>query len=110
MSAVVSGSKLYYTYSFGSGRHRCHLAQLSIVGGKLTFAQTGPLDRDCFVKQDGAGLRLEKGTFEIFNAWMGGRKIGAIEAKESGFAVLDDAGKEIERLAGKTIEKKPEKK
>src|SRR5262245_10188722 len=68
MSAVVSGGKLYYTYSFGSGRHRCHLAQLSIVGGKLAFAESGPLlDQDCFVKQDGARLRLEKGEFKKFN-------------------------------------------
>jgi hypothetical protein len=70
MSAVVSGGKLYYTYSFGSGRHRCHLAQLSIVGGKLAFAESGPLlEQDCFVKKDGARLRLEKGEFEKFNAW-----------------------------------------
>lgn len=41
MSAVVSGGKLYYTYSFGSGRHFCRLAQLSIVGGKLTIAESG---------------------------------------------------------------------
>src|SRR5262245_9305425 len=68
MSAVVSGGKLYYSYSFGSGRHRSHLAQLSIVGGKLVFAESGPLlDQDCFVKQDGARLRLEKGEFKKFN-------------------------------------------
>ena len=111
MSAVVSGGKLYYTYSFGSGRHRSHLGQLSIVGGKLVFAESGPLlYQDFFVKQDGARLRLEKGEFEKFNAWKAGRKIGEIAAKESGFAVLNDAGKEIETLAGKTIEEAPEKK
>ena len=111
MSAVVSGGKLYYTYSFGSGRHRSHLAQLSIVGGKLAFAESGSLlDQDCFVKQDGARLRLETGEFEKFNAWKAGRKIGDIAAKESGFAVLNDAGKEIETFTGKVIEEKPEKK
>jgi hypothetical protein len=106
MSAVVSGGKLYYTYSFGSGRHFCILAQLSIVDGKLTFAESGPLlYQDFFVKQDGARLRLEKGEFEKFNSWKAGPKIGEIVAKKSGFAVLNDAGKEIE-LAGKTIEEK----
>jgi hypothetical protein len=107
MSAVVSGGKLYYTYSFGSGRHFCRLALLSIGGGKLTFAESGPLlQHDFFVKKDGVRLRLEKGEYEKFNAWKAGPKIGEIAAKESGFAVLDDAGKEIETLAGKTIEEK----
>jgi hypothetical protein len=111
MSAVVSGGKLYYTYSFGSGRHFCGLAQLSIVGGKLAFAESGLLlNQDCFVKQDGARLRLEKGEFEKFNAWKAERRIGEIAAKESGFAVLNDAGQEIETLAGRTVEAKPEKK
>jgi hypothetical protein len=111
MSAVVSGGKLYYTYSFGSGRHRSHLGQLSFVDGKLVLAESGSLlDEDYFVKQDGARLRLEKGEFEKFNAWKAGRKIGAIAAKDSGFAVLDDANEEIKTLAGKTIEKQPEKK
>src|SRR5947208_2700417 len=65
MSAVVSGGKLYYTYSFGSGRHFCRVAQLSIVRGKLTFAESGVLlNQDWFVKQDGSRLRLEKGEFE----------------------------------------------
>jgi hypothetical protein len=111
MSAVVSGGKLYYTYSFGSGRHRSHLGRLSIVGGKLIFAESGPLlDQDCFVKQDGARLRLEKGEFERFNAWKAGQKIGEIGARESGFAVLNDAGKEIEALAGKPIQEKSQQK
>jgi hypothetical protein len=111
MSAVVSGDKLYYTYSFGSGLHRSHLAQLSIVNGKLTFVESGPLvDQDCFVKQDGARLRLEKGAFDKFNVWKAGLKIGEIAAKEAGFAVLNDAGKEIETLTGKTREERPKKK
>jgi hypothetical protein len=77
----------------------------------LAFAESGPLlDQDCFVKQDGARLRLEKGEFEKFNAWKAGQKIGDIAAKESGFAVLNDAGKEIETLAGKPIEENREKK
>ena len=109
MSAVVSGGKLYYTYSFGSGRHFCRLAQLSIVGGKLAFAESGLLlNQDCFVKQDGARLRLEKGEFVKFNAWKVGRRIGVIVAREAGFAVLNGAGKEIEALAGITVEGKPE--
>lgn len=110
MSAVVSGGKLYYTYSFGSGRHRSHLAQLSIAGGKPTFAESGPLlDQDCFVKQDGARLRLEKGKFEKLNVWKAGRKIGEVAEREKGFAVLDDAGKEIEKLRGNPIEEELEK-
>jgi hypothetical protein len=111
MSAVISGGKLYYTYSFGSGLHRSHLAQLSIVGGKLAFAESGPLlDQDCFVKQDGARIRLEKGEFVKFNAWKAGRRIGEIAAKESGFVVLDEAGMEIETLAGRIVKGKAEKK
>jgi len=103
--------KLYYTYSFGSGRHRSHLAQLSIVESKLIFTESGPLmDQDCFVKQDGARLRLEKGKFKKLNVWKAEENIGEIIAKESGFAVRDDAGKEIELFAGKPVKEKPEKK
>lgn len=108
MSAVVSGGKLYYTYSYGSGRHFSHVAQLSIVGGKLTFVDSGAIySQDYFVKLDGAQLRLEKGEFEKFNAWKADGKIGEIVARESGFVVLDDAGKK--RFEGKTIEEKPKK-
>jgi len=34
--------------------------------------------------------------------------VGEIAAKESGFAVLNDAGEEIETLVGRTVEGKPE--
>ena len=108
MSAVVSGGNLYYTYSFGSGRHFCGVGRLSVVGGKLVFAESGLLlNQDLFVKQDGAGLRLEQGEFERFNAWKAGRRIGAIAATKTGFAVLNDVGMEIETLAGRTAEEEP---
>lgn len=108
MSAVVSGGKLYCTYSFGSGRHRCHLAQLTIVGGKLAFARSEPLfDQDCFVKQDGDRLRLEQGDFEKFNAWKAEKKMGEIVDKKTGFVVLNDAGKEVPQFSGRAVEKTP---
>ncbi len=108
MSAVVSGGKLYFTYSFGSGRHRSYLAQLNIVGGKLAFAQSGPLlDQDCFVRQDGDRLRLEQGAFEKFNAWKAKKKMGEIVAKEKGFVVLNDSRNEVPEFSGRAVEKTP---
>ena len=67
------------------------------------------MNQDCLVKQDGARLRLEKGEFEKFTVWKAGPKIGEIAAKQSGFAVLNDAGQEIEMLAGLTVEGKGDK-
>lgn len=102
MSAVVSGKKLYYTYSWGSGIHRSHLGQLFVTGGKLTFVESGALvDKDCFVKQDGPTLRLEKGDFHTFNTWKPGQKLGDITPTDTGFTVRDETGKEIAKLSGK---------
>jgi hypothetical protein len=109
MSALVLDGKLYYTYSWGSGIHRSHVGRLTIFGGKLMFAESGPLfDQDCFIKRDGARLLLEEGEFLGFNAWKTGQRIGEISANESGFAVINGAGKEIESLVGKPVEDKAE--
>jgi hypothetical protein len=97
MSAVVSNGKLYYTYSWGSGRHRSHLGQLTAAKAKLTVVQSSPLyDADCFVTQDANGLYLERGAFEKFNAWKPDQRYGEIKPKDPGFTVVTKAGEEIQ--------------
>lgn len=107
MSAAVSEGSMYYTYSWGSGEHRSHVGRLTVVNAKPVVAESGPLlGEDFFIKKDGAAIRLEKGTFEKFNGWKSGEKAGSVAGKETGFAVIDDTGKEIERFAGRPIEQK----
>jgi hypothetical protein len=102
MSAVVSGGKLYFTYSWGSGRHRSHLGQLTVAKDKLTITESGPLhDGDCFVTKDAKGLYLERGTFEKFNAWKPDQRYGQIHPKDPGFTVVNDAGEEIQTFTSK---------
>ena len=35
MSGMVSKGEFYYTYSFGSGIHRSHVAKLQLLDGRL---------------------------------------------------------------------------
>jgi hypothetical protein len=99
MSGVVVKDTLYYTYSFGSGEHRSHLARLNIVDGKVTIVESGSLlDKDYFVSQVGDKLFLEEGEFQKFNKWKSNKRIGQIVATDTGFDVVDEAGNPLPKF------------
>jgi len=102
MSAVMSQKKLYYTYSWGSGIHRSHVGQLSLVDNSLLISENDGLrDDDVFVKKVGDTIRVEKGEFETFNTWSKAQPVGTVSDKQSGFNVVDSSGKALKPFAGK---------
>jgi len=96
MSAVVSGNNLYYTYSWGSGRHRSHVGRLAIDKGELSIVESGGFaDVDLCVKEVNGRVRVEQGTFRTFNAWKRGKSLGTVEVRDSRLSIVDEAGTEL---------------
>jgi hypothetical protein len=80
MSGLINSGEFYYTYSWGSGIHRSHVAKLRIADGKLKSTDSGGFEgQDLFVVADSGGkVRVVSGDFKEFNRWEKGKDIGFI--------------------------------
>ena len=80
MSGLMSDGDFYYTYSWGSGIHRSHVAKLRVVDGKLKSWDSGGFEgEDFFVTEDAKGkVRVLSGEFKEFNRWEAAKDIGSV--------------------------------
>ncbi|HEY1789206.1 MAG TPA: hypothetical protein VGJ73_13680 [Verrucomicrobiae bacterium] len=95
MSGLVSRGKFYYTYSWGSGIHRSHVARLRFENGKLEIEGSGGFqDKDLFVSTDlGGKVNVLSGMFKEFNHWEAASEIGFVGGTNSaGLEIIDANG------------------
>lgn len=80
MSGLMHNGEFYYTYSWGSGVHRSHVAKLHLVHGELEAWDSGGFqDKDLFVTASPDGkVHVISGEFKRFNHWEGGTDIGFV--------------------------------
>ncbi|HTY88710.1 MAG TPA: hypothetical protein VMB80_14680 [Candidatus Acidoferrum sp.] len=80
MSGLMNNGDFYYTYSWGSGIHRSHVAKLRVVDGKLKSWDSGGFEgQDLFVTGDSKGkVRVLSGEFKEFNRWDAAKDIGFV--------------------------------
>jgi hypothetical protein len=98
MSGLVSDGAFYYTYSWGSGIHRSHVARLEIKDGKLISSDTGGFkDLDLFVSDAPDGkVRIKSGKFESFNHYRDPKEFGIITSDSSSkLKILDSKGNSL---------------
>ena len=96
MSAVLMDDKLYYTYSWGSGRHRSHVGRVSVDDAKITITESGGYAQaDLFIKKVNGKIQVEVGRFTGFNSWEAAEKIGCVKIKASSLVIVDAAGAEV---------------
>lgn len=105
MSGVVIGESFYYTYSWGSGIHRSHIAMIRRVNGKLEHWGSGGFTDwngdlgwhtawDLFVIR-GADEKptVVVGMIERFNKWTNVAVLGTLkEADDHTLQVIDGKG------------------
>jgi hypothetical protein len=101
MSGVMRGATLYYTYSWGSGIHRCHIGRLFLNPDTIVIQESGGYaGKDLFVVKTADNLI----AIYLYSCW-GSRnfnefdssavKWGLIRETESSITVIDTLGKEI---------------
>jgi hypothetical protein len=98
LSGLVRGESLYFTYRWGAGTLRSHVAKLQVVNGELMFLDSGGLFgelilRDVFVsgKADG-GIAILRGRYGGFNRWSDPVEIGHIDESDPAAPKLMDFG------------------
>jgi hypothetical protein len=92
MSGLMHDGEFYYTYSWGSGIHRSHVAKLARSGGELRFSVSGGFqDRDLFVAAGSdSKVHVFLGEFKSFNHYERGKDVGTVaEQSASGLEILD---------------------
>jgi hypothetical protein len=80
MSGVAHQGEFYFTYSWGSGIHRSHVARLQVANGSLKRSDSGGFrNMDLFVST-GAGEKVHvfAGELKGLNEWAAGRDIGTV--------------------------------
>lgn len=108
MSGVVIGDGFYYTYSWGSGIHRSHVAMIRRVNGKLEHWDSGGFTDwngdlgwhtawDLFVIHGAEGKpTVLVGSIEHFDIWTNAMVIGTIhEAGDHTLQLIDGEDREI---------------
>ena len=93
MSAVKVGDAIYYTYSWGSGIHRSHVGELSVVSGELMIRESGGFaNADLFVRTAEGGVLVEAGDFESFNNWKSAEPLGVVGVAGTSLRIVDSHG------------------
>ncbi len=98
MSGMVSKGEFYYTYSFGSGIHRSHVAKLQVHDGRLKhWDSDGFQATDLFVSGGSDGkVHVLSGKFNYFNHWETAKDIGTIaEGNSPTIQIIDPNGKVV---------------
>jgi hypothetical protein len=85
MSGVMHNGEFYYTYSWGSGIHRSHVAKLRLEKGEMKSWESGGFqDIDLFVTADsGRGVRINSGKFKDFNKCESDKRFGTLSVLNS---------------------------
>jgi len=84
MSGVMHNGEFYYTYSWGSGVHRSHVAKLRLGNGELKYWDSGGFqDADLFVTASGGYVRVVSGEFKDFNKWERSKDMGTVRTNDS---------------------------
>lgn len=85
MSGVMHNGEFYYTYSWGSGIHRSHVAKLQLANDKLKHWDSGGFqDADLFVSDArGDKVYVLSGEYKDFNHWEAGKEIGTVGTTHS---------------------------
>ncbi len=99
MSGVMCKDEFYFTYSWGSGIHRSHLAKLQLIDGKLKRWESGGfMDKDIFASCGSDGnVHVLSGVFDDFNRWSKVKEFGTVRAIHSWeIQIVDTKGKTIE--------------
>lgn len=96
-SGLVSNGAFYYTYGFGSGIFRSHVAKMQIADGRLEVSISGGFrDEVLFVTTDSGGkVKVVDGGFKPFNFndWGAARGVGfAGMTNSSGLQIIDAKG------------------
>lgn len=97
MSGVMRNGEFYFTYSWGSGIHRSHVAKLEVADGNLKSWDSGGFqDADLFVSigHDGK-VKVHSGVFKGFNHWEAGKDIGFVETTNSSRLLIVDSKGEV---------------
>jgi hypothetical protein len=85
MSGVMHNGEFYYTYSWGSGIHRSHVAKLRLEKGEMKSWESGGFqDIDLFVTADsGRGVHINSGKFKDFNKCESDKRFGTLSVLNS---------------------------
>lgn len=108
MSGLIDNGEFYYTYSWGSGIHRSHVAKLRIADGKLKSTDSGGFEgQDLFVAADSGGkVRVVSAEFKEFNRWEKGKDIGFVGmTNSSALQIVGPKGEVIQPTFPYHIEK-----
>jgi hypothetical protein len=104
MSGVMRGNRFYYTYSWGSGTHRCHLGRLFLNSDSVVIQESGGYaDKDFFVMES----KDNRMAVYLYSSWSSrnfnevdstAEKWGVVKETQSSITVVDTLGKEIPPL------------
>jgi hypothetical protein len=85
MSGVMRNGEFFYTYSWGSGIHRSHVAKLRLEKGEMKFWDSGGFqDIDLFVTADSSGgVHINSGKFKDFNKCESDKRFGTLSVLNS---------------------------
>jgi hypothetical protein len=96
LSSVLSDKCLYYTYGFGSGIYRSHVARIALENGKVNIMTSGGFEeKKLYVKEVKGQVQVESKNFLDPDSKSPAVELGHIKIMDSRLAIVNEKDEEV---------------